>query len=105
MPSSPYPSYFTLPSLTFLTAAISIYPLPAPNTTTVRDDILWAPVRVITMSLIRVTTFLPVYLLSHRAKPYVPFACPFLDHHLDALTERVEAPKLVIAVTVYSFSA
>ena len=44
-------------------------------------------------------------LLGHRAKPYLPFTCAFLDHHLDALTERVAAPKLVtaVAVAVYSF--
>ena len=37
----------------------------------------------------------------------MPVTCPFLDHHLDASTERVEAPKLVIAVAVavYSFLA
>ena len=53
--------------------------------------------RVGTMSLICVT----------RAKPDMPFTCPFPDHHLDALTVRVEVPKLLIAVAVavYHFLA
>ena len=35
---------------------------------------------------------------SHRADPCMPFTCPVIEHHLYALTERVEAPKSVIAV-------
>ena len=59
--------------------------------------------RVVTMRLINILACLP----SYRAKPCMPCTGPFLDHHLDALTERVEAPKLVIVVgvAVYSFLA
>ena len=32
-----------------------------------------------------------------RATPLLPITCPFLDHHLDALTELVGAPKLAFA--------
>ena len=44
---------------------------------------------------------------GYRATPYLPFTCPFLDHHLDALTERVGAPTLVIvlATVLYLFFA
>ena len=41
-----------------------------------------------------------VYVSCPRAKPYMPVTCPFLEHHLDALTKLVVAPKLVVAVAV-----
>ena len=35
---------------------------------------------------------------GYRATAYLAVTCPLSDHHLDALTERVGAPKLVIAL-------
>ena len=58
--------------------------------------------RVVTMSLICVTTFVPAFLAPDAF--YLSLSRP---SPVDALTERVEAPKLVIAVAVavYSFLA
>ena len=46
-------------------------------------------------------------LYGYRVTPYLPFTCPLLDRHLDALTERVGAPKLVFALAaeLYFFLA
>ena len=62
--------------------------------------------RVTTMSFICVTAFVPVYLPNGQRPTYL-FTCPFPKHEPHASTERVEAPKLVIAVAVvvYSFLA
>ena len=58
--------------------------------------------RVATVSSTCVTAVPPVYLAVGQG---MSFTCPIPDHRPDALTERVEAPRLgiAVAVTVYPF--
>ena len=48
--------------------------------------------------------YILAYVSSHRAKPYMPVTCPFLDQPLGASTEHGEAPRWVIAVAVAVYS-
>ena len=54
--------------------------------------------KVVTSSLIYMSTF-SACLHGYRATPYLPFTCPFPDHHLWMhLTERVGVPTLAIVL-------
>ena len=53
--------------------------------------------RVVTMSLMLVVESMP-FVCGCRATPSLPITRACLDHHLDALTDLVGAPKLAAAL-------